>query len=223
MSKNFMLKAACLSGAVLLVHAALAQNLSATLEGEPVAVFEEKTEGYAGYRIPAIIQAADGSLLAFAEARKHDKSDAGDIDLVMRRSEDGGRTWGPLEVIFDDGANTCGNPAPVVLGKKGEIVLLACWNLGEDKEYAIERRKSKDTRRVYVIRSHDHGRTWDSPEEITETAKRPEWTWYATGPCHAIVKRKAPHKGRIVVPCDFKDLGDAGEIICRSHVIYSDA
>ena len=118
----------------------------------PVDLFVEGDAGYAGYRIPAIVRAADGALLAFAEARRNDKHDAGDIDLVMRRSTDGGRTWGPTTVVWDDGANTCGNPAPVVTGRRGEIVLLATWNAGGDRERAIERNAASDTRRVFVLR-----------------------------------------------------------------------
>ena len=45
------------------------------------------------YRIPAIVKTTKGTLLAFAEARKNGCGDAGDIDLVVKRSEDGGKTW----------------------------------------------------------------------------------------------------------------------------------
>lgn len=189
---------------------------------EPVDLFVEGQDGYAGYRIPAIVRAADGALLAFAEARRNDKRDAGDIDLVMRRSTDGGRTWGPTTVVWDDGANTCGNPAPVVVGRRGEIVLLATWNAGGDRERAIERDAASDTRRVFVLRSADHGRSWSAPREITEEVKLPGWTWYATGPCHAIVKRRAPHKGRLVVPANHKRLGDGGVVESYSQLLYSD-
>lgn len=72
----------------------------------------------------------DGSLLAFAEARRHGTADRGDIDLVVRRSADEGRTWGEMTVVWDDAGNTCGNPAPVLVRETGRIVLLACWNSG---------------------------------------------------------------------------------------------
>src|SRR5690606_34423430 len=60
-------------------------------------IFRQRYEGYACYRIPALIRAKDGTLIAFAEARKNSCSDTGDIDLVMKRSSDNGETWGPLE------------------------------------------------------------------------------------------------------------------------------
>ena len=97
---------------------------AAPIVGEAVTVFTEGEAGYAGFRIPVVIRTDDGALIAFAEARRHDKRDSGDIDLVMRRSEDDGRTWGPITTVWDDGGNTCGNPAPAVLGS-GRIVMLA--------------------------------------------------------------------------------------------------
>ena len=74
-----------------------------------------------------------GTVLAFAEARKNNCGDAGDIDLVVKRSEDGGRTWGVLQVVWNDSTNTCGNPTPVVDEKTGAIVLLSTWNIGTDR------------------------------------------------------------------------------------------
>lgn len=52
-------------------------------------------DGYAAYRIPAVVRTPRGTLLAFAEGRRDGPGDTGDIDLVVRRSADGGRTWGP--------------------------------------------------------------------------------------------------------------------------------
>lgn len=213
-----------LVGGVAALCATVAPLCCAAQDGadSPVDLFVEGDAGYAGYRIPALVRAADGALLAFAEGRRHDKRDAGDIDLVMRRSTDGGRTWGPMTVVWDDGANTCGNPVPVVTGRRGEIVLLACWNAGGDRERAIERNAASDTRRVFVLRSSDHGRSWSAPREITAEVKLPGWTWYATGPCHAIVKRRRPHKGRLVVPANHKRLGADGSVESRSQLLWSD-
>ncbi|MCK7534671.1 MAG: glycoside hydrolase [Marinilabiliales bacterium] len=91
-----------------------------------------------------------GKILAFAEGRVNGSSDTGNIDMVMRSSEDGGKTWSPLKIIWNDGENVCGNPAPVVDRETGKIHLLMTWNLGEDHEREIIDEKSKDTRRVFV-------------------------------------------------------------------------
>ncbi|MEQ9068881.1 MAG: sialidase family protein, partial [Gimesia chilikensis] len=77
-------------------------------------VFEKGEAGYHGFRIPALLVTPKGTLLAFAEARKNNLGDSGDIDLVLKRSSDNGKTWSPLAVLWNDGENTCGNPCPVV-------------------------------------------------------------------------------------------------------------
>src|SRR5262245_20562598 len=92
--------------------------------GEATPVFQNGTDGYHTFRIPAVIAAKNGTLLAFAEGRKKGGGDAGDIDLVMRRSTDAGKSWGPLQVVWDDAENTCGNPCPVVDAADGRIHLL---------------------------------------------------------------------------------------------------
>jgi len=73
-------------------------------------VFVSGADGYHTYRIPALLVTAGGDLLAFCEGRKNSRSDSDDIDLLVKRSTDGGRTWSPPQLVWDDGANTCGNP-----------------------------------------------------------------------------------------------------------------
>lgn len=204
---------------LLLILAFLLTFISASAQNVNLGtiVFQKGENGFDTYRIPAIVQAADGTLLAFAEARKNSRSDTGNIDLVLKRSTDGGKTWGEIITVWDDAENVCGNPCPVVVRETGRVVLLSTWNLGTDHEKDIHARTSTDTRRVYKMHSDDNGLTWSQPVEITSSAKLPEWTWYATGPCHAAQTAS----GRIVVPCNhgvFKD-GPAGT---DSHIIYSD-
>ena len=182
-------------------------------------VFCKGENGYDTFRIPAVVRAESGDILAFAEARRNSPKDYGDIDLVLKRSTDGGRTWGEMTVVWDDKDNVCGNPSVVVSGRSGRVILLATWNYGKDTERKISLRESEDTRRVFCLYSDDDGLTWSDAREITADVKKPEWTWYATGPCHAVQKVKAPHKGRIIVPCDH---GDFDEKVSHSHIIYSD-
>ena len=111
-------------------------------------VFVSGRDGYHTFRIPAIIRAANGDLLAFCEGRKSGAGDAGDIDLLLKRSSDGGRTWGPIQVIWDDADNTCGNPCPVLDEKTGRLSLLLTHNIGAEKEDAIIRKETKGTRTV---------------------------------------------------------------------------
>jgi sialidase-1 len=182
-------------------------------------LFRSGTYGYNTFRIPAIITTKNGTLLAFAEGRKMGSSDTGDIDLVMKRSEDNGKTWSDLIVIWDDDDNVCGNPAPVQDRKTGKIFLLSTWNLGSDQEPRIIKQTSRDTRRVYLLVSSDDGITWSEPNEITWSVKLEEWTWYATGPCHGIQVSGGEYKDRLIIPCDHIEAGTEKYF---SHIIYSD-
>ncbi len=182
-------------------------------------IFKSGTEGYSTFRIPAIVTTNSGRLLAFAEGRVNGSSDTGNIDLVMRSSDDDGKTWSQLKIIWDDAENVCGNPAPVVDAKTGEIHLLMTWNLGEDHERDIIDKKSKDTRRVFVTSSTNEGANWTAPKEITPLVKKENWTWYATGPCHGIQLKYGENKDRLVIPCDHIE-ADSKKYF--SHIIYSD-
>lgn len=177
-------------------------------------------DDYHTARIPAICTTKKGTLLAFCEGRKTGSGDSGDIDLLLRRSTDNGRTWSPTLVIWEDDKNTCGNPCPIVDLKTGTIWLLTTWNRGDDREAAIIAGKSKDTRRIFVTSSSDDGKSWDKPREITATIKAADWTWYATGPGAGIQVENGKHKGRLVAPCDHMVAGPEKKYY--SHVIYSD-
>lgn len=182
-------------------------------------LFESGKNGYHTYRIPAIVQTRKGALLAFCEGRVKGGGDSGNIDIIMRRSTDGGKNWADQQVIWDDKGNSCGNPAPVVDVDTGTVWLLMTWNRGEDHERLIISQTSKDTRRVYLSKSDDEGVSWSEPKEITDDVKKKDWTWYATGPCHGIQLRQGKHKGRLMIPCDHIE---AKTRHYYSHVIYSD-
>ncbi|MDR1667109.1 MAG: glycoside hydrolase [Bacteroidales bacterium] len=182
-------------------------------------IYSRDTDGFACYRIPAIVKSLNGTILAFAEARKNSCSDTGDIDLVLKRSTDGGRTWSETITVWNDGANVCGNPAPVVDRQTGRILLLSTWNRGDLPEGKTAAGFGEDSRRVFCLYSDDEGRTWSQPEEITSFVKRPEWAWYATGPCHGIQLQTGKYRNRIVIPANH-DVKRAKER--HSHVICSD-
>ncbi len=169
-------------------------------------IFKEKTNGFAIFRIPAMVKSKNGTLLAFAEARKLNTSgDSGDIDMVVRRSTDNGKTWDNMITVWDDGANTCGNPVPIVDDITGEIHLLMNWNNGEDTYGEINNNTSIDTRRVFYTKSDDDGKTWKTPVEITSTVKNSTWRWHGVGPCHGIQISEGTYKGRLVVPSHYYD------------------
>ena len=177
------------------------------------------SDGYNTYRIPALVVATNGNVLAFCEGRKDGGGDSGDIDLLVRRSADNGRTWTEQSIVWDDAHNTCGNPAPVVDRTTGTIWLFSTWNRGDDHEGAIIAGKSRDTRRIFAMSSSDGGATWSKPAEVTASVKQTNWTWYATGPGAGIQIKGGPHAGRLVVPCDHIEAGTKRYF---SHVLFSD-
>jgi len=166
---------------------------------EQIDLFVGGEEGYLTYRIPAMTVTRDGTILAIVEARRNGPADHGDIDLVLKRSSDLGRTWEDPIIIYDRGGHTVGNPAPVVDRDTGTVWL----------PFTID----NDT--VHVTKSEDGGETWSEPRDITADVKPGGWGWYATGPGHAIQLSS----GRLLIPCGHK-ISSEGKM--RSHVIYSD-
>jgi sialidase-1 len=178
-------------------------------------VYSSGDAGYSTFRIPSVIATQKGTLLAFAEARRTGASDAGDIDLVVRRSTDGARSWSPIQVVGDNGANTFGNPCPVLDRNTGALWLLSTHNRGADREKDIIAGMSQAGRTVWVMKTVDDGMTWSAPVEITTSVKKPDWTWYATGPGVGIQTRG----GRLVIPGNH---AEAGSGVHRSHIVFSD-
>lgn len=138
-----------------LVFGALLLGAESSVKSQ--ALFRKGIDGYNNIRIPAICVTKAGTLLAFAEGRE--AGDKGDIDLILRRSEDGGKTWGGIEVVWDDKDNTCGNPCPVVDLETGTIWLFLTWNLGSDSETAIMTGASEHPRSPWITSSEDDGKT----------------------------------------------------------------
>lgn len=206
-------------GSLTPVWAAPAARASAQPCG-PSVPYRSGTAGYHTFRIPAAVTTPDGTLLAFAEGRRHSAADDGDIDLVLRRSTDGGCTWGPLHVIADAGTDTAGNPAPVVDPASGDVVLLSCGTLGGATEHEVAYgTTSASVRRVYLQRSTDGGATWSPRRDLTTEVKRPGWKWYATGPGHAVALRHGPHAGRLLVPANHSLAANGTN---GGHALYSD-
>jgi len=211
------------SKSIFLLLATVLASLSVSAFAEPLIaepvmqkpLFVKGVGGYNIYRIPALLTTQAGTLLAFCEGRE--AGDSSDIDLLLRRSEDGGETWSRKQVVWNQGKNVCGNPCPVQDRDTGIIWLLLTWNSSSDSGGALHKGTAKDTRRVYVCSSKDDGLTWSEPIEITETTKKKNWWWYATGPGVGIQLEQGPHKGRLVIPCDHTSKDGHG-----SHVIYSD-
>jgi sialidase-1 len=190
---------------------------------EKLVVFEGGVGGYKQYRIPGMVVTAKGTVLAYCEGRKTGKGDWDTIDLFLRRSLDGGKTWeaskkiaevpGPKSrsavALAQKKVNaedvTYNNPVAIVDRKRGMVHLLFCL------EYE----------RCFVIHSDDEGVTFTKPVEITSAFAKfrgsYDWKVLATGPGHGIQLKN----GRLLIPV-WLSTGKEGHRPSVVATIYSD-
>lgn len=188
-----------LTGAILYFAAPALRAAAPLLEKQNL--FEEKTDGFVSYRIPGLVVTARGTVLAYCEARKNSGADWGEIEIHLRRSTDGGKTFGPARQVAHLGprqprnpvalAHQAGGPADQTVNNPVAIA---------DRDGTVHFLYCLEYMRCFYLRSRDDGATWSEPVEITAAFEtfRPEWPWrvIATGPGHGIQLSS----GRLVVP-----------------------
>jgi len=151
---------------------------------EKIDVFIARTHGFFTYRIPTIVVTQKGTLLAFAEARVENTSDWAEMSIVMRRSLDNGKTWGPLIKVVSYEKETAHNMVAIVSNDSNIIHFL--FTLGY--------------KRVFYMESKDDAQSFSKPKEISHIFEeyKPEFKFrvIATGPGHGIQL----FNGRLIVP-----------------------
>ncbi|QNI36829.1 sialidase family protein [Edaphobacter albus] len=204
-------------GLLLSPHHAIADTSAAAL-------FANGTDSYACFRIPAIVRTPKGTLLAFAEARRHNCGDFGEVRIVMRSSRDEGKSWSPLTTVATNGELQAGNLVPVVDTRdrrypRGRIFLVYCT--GNASEASIL--KGEGARRIWYRTSTDEGLTWGTPVEITANVKLPSWRGYATGPGHGLQLMHGQHAGRILIAANHSEGNpQPHDHSYDAHAFYSD-
>ena len=122
------------------------------------------------YRIPAIVTASNGDLIAAIDERVPSCGDlkwSRDINIVIRRSADNGETWSKIETVIDYPlGQSASDPSMIVDEVTGEIFLFYNYM---DLDY------EKDVYYLKVIKSSDNGKTWSKPQDITTQISKPEW------------------------------------------------
>jgi sialidase-1 len=138
---------------------------------EQSSLFEAETEGYALYRIPGIIVTAKGTVLVYCEARKDSARDWGHIDVVYRRSTDGGQTFSPAKPLVQMDAakwKLKRNPAAVAqkLGREGALTFNNPLMIA-DRDGSVHLLYCVEYNRLFYCRSTDDGASFGEPAEIT--------------------------------------------------------
>ena len=132
-------------------------------------LFDSDEEGVSCYRIPAIAQAVNGDLIVAVDERIPSCADlrgSDDINIVIKRSTDNGKTWMGKEKVVDfPTGNSASDPAFVVDEETEEIFLFYnCMDLvKEPNVYYFQ-----------YVKSSDHGATWSEPIDITSQISPPE-------------------------------------------------
>jgi Neuraminidase (sialidase) len=190
----------------LLVLSTLLVTTAATRAGEPILektdLFEANTDGYAQYRIPGLVVTRKGTLLAYCEARKSTKSDWGTIDILLRRSTDGGKSWGPARKVVTPPKDSTKNPVALTRNLAGpdDVTINNPVAIVDRQTGALHFLYCVEYARCFRMRSDDDGQSFTEPVEITRAFEefRPEYDWkvLATGPGHGIQLSN----GRLLVP-----------------------
>ena len=207
------------------------------IQAQEVTVFKSGDDGYASYRIPAIVKNKNGNLVAFSEGRVDHAGDYGNVDIVFKVSKDNGKTWGPLQVAVDYDNLQAGNPAPVVdlldpAYPNGRLFLF--YNTGNGHEGDV--RNGKGLREVWYVVSNDGGKTWQDAVNITTQTHRPkqpqinpqynfseDWRTYANTPGHGFQFVAGPNKGRIYIAANHNAGNPAPQNKdWNAHAYYSD-
>ncbi|MEU9720244.1 sialidase family protein [Streptomyces sp. NPDC047976] len=182
------------------------------------APFSAFTEGYDCYRIPTLVTTKDGTLLAIAEARTASCNDIGDIDIVLKRSTDEGRTWGPMQVVRGAGdPGAYGNPVPVVDSASGRITLLHAYSTWAPD---ADGNRVRGPRELRLAHSTDDGAGWSTDPAPQPQLKGADWAWVSVGPGHGIqlTPTRPDRPGRLVVSADYRtESGESG-----AQLLYSD-
>lgn len=189
---------------------------------EKVDVFPANTNGIARYRIPGIVVTPKGTVLAYSEARRNSSSDWGEIEIHLRRSTDGGKTWEAGKHIAHHGTRMEGNPHKKKDGGEKEQTVNNPVAIVDRDTGAIEFLYCINYARCYAMRSTDDGLTWSTPVDVTATfepfRKHYDWKVIATGPGHGIQLKS----GRLVVPIWLAYGKEGDHAPSAAATIYSD-
>ncbi len=172
-------------------------------EAEFSDVFVSGQDGYASIRIPSVVVSKKGVVLAFAEGRGM-AADQAENDIILKRSMDGGKSWGTLQLLHDDGKNSLNNPTAVVEQQSGRVFLMYQRIPAHLQERSAGVQTGFEGEGVYrnlLTWSDDEGTSWTRPLDVTRSTKRAtQATTIASGPGIGIQLTRGEHSGRLIIP-----------------------
>ncbi|MDX1364786.1 sialidase family protein [Arenibacter latericius] len=130
----------------------------------------DEVDGVACFRIPAIITAPNGDLIAAIDERVPGCGDlkfSKDINIVIRRSSDNGKTWSDIETVVDLPYGQSASDPSLIVDRDTKEIFMFYNYMDLDKE--------KDVYYFQVVKSSDNGKTWTKPEDITSQIAKEEW------------------------------------------------
>lgn len=189
-------------------------------DGVTADVFVPKTDGFKSIRIPAVVVSKKGTVFAFAEGRAAN-ADQAKNKIILKRSMDGGKSWGKVTVLADDGEKSLNNPCASVERETG-LVLLVYQSypagIGERSGKLQPGYDGEMVVRNWLITSEDDGLSWSKPRDITKETKREKVvTTMASGPGIGIQLRHGKHAGRLLFPFNEGPFG-----VWNIYAVYSD-
>lgn len=180
-------------------------------------VFRGEDGNYKEYRIPSVAALPSGRILAFIEARSTNKDQA-ENDMVLKYSDDMGKSWSNLIVIDQQGEASLNNPCVTYIPETKQVMLIyQNFPPKMTEGNALEGKKSGSIVRTFITFSSDEGLTWSEPRDITSQVKQDEAGSYCSGPGTAIRIASGKNKGRIVAPFNVN-----GGTVWYNYLVYSD-
>ncbi len=162
------------------------------------------------YRIPALaVLPADrpdapGRIVAAWDVRADWRDLPGPFDLVLRHSDDGGRTWSPVRVLRQHEGERGFGDASLLVGLDGTLF---CWYVSSDGESFFSARPGGPGLGLWLSRSDDGGLNWTHREL---PGLRPAWAggmFAASGNGSCLTD--GPFRGRLYQPFVARDGGGA--------------
>ena len=122
------------------------------------------------YRIPSIITSTNGTLIAAIDERNNSCGDLKwnkNINIVLRKSYDDGKTWTKIERIIDYPIGESASDPSMIVDRQTKDIFLFYNYMNLDK--------AKDIYRFMVIKSNDNGESWSRPKDITDQITKKDW------------------------------------------------